>query len=92
MPDVRLSKGAALAETFTMRRVDVLLVDVVQRLGVDYPELPYGVISGCVEAVHHTRVPGPRDDVVAAVQQIEVAARADIDRLIAGMAVAEADA
>jgi hypothetical protein len=92
VPGIRLSKGAALAESFTMRRVDVLLVGVVKQLGVEYPELDYGVISGCVEAVHHARIPRPDEDVIAAVGQIEVAARADIDRLVAGLAVAQADA
>ena len=71
---------------FVLRRIDVLLVDLVQRLGVEYPELLYGEIARCVDAVRGPRECPPDVDVADVVDAVELAVRVDLDRMRAAQA------
>jgi hypothetical protein len=74
-------------EPFVPRRIDLLLVDLVQQLGSDYPELPYGLVARCVDVARRSADTwlAPIEDAEPAevVVVIEEAARADLDQICA---------
>ena len=73
-----------MAEPFLIRRTDVLLVDLVQALDRDYPELPYGLVARCVDAARRsTDARRPDDEAVEAVALVERVAREDLDQICA---------
>jgi hypothetical protein len=76
-----------LSEPFVPRRIDVLLVDLVQRLGGDFPELPYGLVARCVDvarrSVDHWLAPIDEAEPAEVVVIIEEAARADLEQICA---------
>jgi hypothetical protein len=80
-----------LPEPFVPRRIDVLLVDLVQQLGGDYPELPYGLIARCVDvarrSVDHWLAPIEDAEPAEVAVVIEQAARADLDQICAAAPV-----
>jgi hypothetical protein len=69
---------------FVLRRVDVLLLDLVEQLAADYPEVPIGVISRCVDAARGAVDPLQRD-AVASVAKLEKVVRDDLDRIVASL-------
>jgi hypothetical protein len=79
-----------MSEPFVPRRIDVLLVDLVQQLDRDYPELSYGLVACCVDVARRSTDTwlAPIEDAEPAevVVVIEEAARADLDQICAGMA------
>ncbi|HET7311662.1 MAG TPA: hypothetical protein VFJ17_10090 [Mycobacteriales bacterium] len=78
-----------MPEPFVPRRIDVLLVDLVQQLGVDFPELPYGLVARCVDvarrSVDHWLAPIEDAEPSEVVVVIEEAARADLEQICATM-------
>lgn len=74
-----------MAASFAISRLDLLLIDVVQRLGDEYPGVPYGVVARCVEAARHLRVPDV-EDVATLVGRIEASARADVEQMLTSLA------
>lgn len=81
-----------MSEPFVPRRTDVLLVDLVQRLGGDYPELPYGLVARCVDVARrsadHWLAPIEDSEPTEVVLVIEDAARADLDQICATLPAA----
>lgn len=81
-----------MSEPFVPRRIDVLLVDLVQRLDADYPELPYGLVARCVDvarrSVDHWLAPIEDAEPAEVTVVIEEAARADLDQIRATMPAA----
>src|SRR3954462_15272443 len=79
-----------MAEPFLIRRIDVLLVDLVQELDREYPELPYGLVARCVDVARRSTDTRPRDDeavdAVALVEQAAREARAGICKTLQGEA------
>jgi hypothetical protein len=78
-----------LSEPFVPRRIDVLLVDLVQQLDGDFPELPYGLVARCVDVarrtVDHWLAPIEDAEPAEVVLVIEEAARADLEQICATM-------
>jgi hypothetical protein len=78
-----------MAEPFVFRRIDVLLVDLVQALDRDYPELPYGLVARCVDVARRVVDKRSSDDqasqLVAVVEQV---AREDLDMICASVKAA----
>ena len=76
-----------MPERFVPRRIDVLLVDLVQQLGREYPELPYGLIARCVDVARrsadHWLAPIEDAEPAEVALIIEEAARADLDQICA---------
>lgn len=74
-----------MPETFVPRRIDVLLVDLVQQLGAEFPELPYGLIARCVDvarrSVDHWLAPIEEAEPREVLGVIEDAARADLEQI-----------
>jgi hypothetical protein len=79
-----------VAEPFLLRRIDVLLVDLVQELDLEYPELPYGLVARCVEVAGRqvSRQPSPSDDLTGIVAAVAAAAREDLNRICASVPAA----
>jgi hypothetical protein len=81
-----------LSERFIPRRIDVLLVDLVQQLGADYPELPYGLVARCVEvarrSVDHWLAPIEDAEPSEVAHIVEEAARADLEQIRSTLPVA----
>jgi len=69
---------------FVLRRIDVLLLDLVEKLARDYPELPIAVVSRCVDAARHIVDPHQRE-AVASVEKLEKSVRDDLDRIVASL-------
>lgn len=82
---VRRPRRRDLSETFVPRRIDVLLVDLVEQLGRDFPELPYGLVARCVDvarrSVDHWLAPVEEAEPAEVVVVIEEAARADLEQI-----------
>lgn len=78
-----------MSEPFVPRRIDVLLVDLVQQLDGDFPELPYGLVARCVDVarrtVDHWLAPIEDAEPAEVVLVIEEAARADLEQICATM-------
>ena len=73
-----------MAQPFLIRRIDVLLVDLVEALDREYPELPYGLVARCVDVARRSSDARPADDeAVEAVALVERVAREDLDRICA---------
>jgi len=73
-----------MAEPFLIRRIDVLLVDLVEELDREYPELPYGLVARCVDVARRSTDTRPPDnEAVEAVALVEQVAREDLDRICA---------
>ena len=75
-----------MAEPFVIRRVDALLVDLVQALDRDYPEVPYGLVARCVEVARRwvdERAPG--DEMLEVLALVERVARDDLERIRSSM-------
>lgn len=62
-------------------RLDRLLVETVERLGDEFPELPIAVISRCVQAVRAIVQPCAPSDVPALAARVEQTARDDLRRI-----------
>ena len=73
-----------MAHPLFSHRIERLLGDAIERLSDQYPSLPIGVVSRCVEAARAAVPSGPASliDVVAA---IESAARDDLRRISAAI-------
>lgn len=78
-----------MAEPFLLRRVDMLLVDLVQVLDGDYPELSYGLVARCVEVARRSvDANAPDDQALELVTLVERVAREDLERIRASMSAA----
>jgi len=67
-------------------RLDRLLIDVVERLIVEFDYLPPAIVTRCVQAARTTVAPTSIRDVPTMAQQMETLARADLQRLEAALA------
>ncbi|HET6816717.1 MAG TPA: hypothetical protein VFH66_05775 [Mycobacteriales bacterium] len=74
-----------MPEPFVPRRIDVLLVDLVQQLDLDFPEVHYGLIARCVDVARrsadHWLAPIEEAEPTEVVAIIEEAARADLEQI-----------
>jgi hypothetical protein len=78
-----------MAEPFVFRRIDVLLVELVQALDRDYPELPYGLVARCVDVARRVVDKRSSDDQASQlVAVVERVAREDLDMICASVTAA----
>lgn len=59
-------------------RLERLLIETIDRLCDEFPNLPLGIVSRCVEAARVTAPPAVPQDLTESVARIEMLAREDL--------------
>jgi hypothetical protein len=70
-----------VSHPLVVHRFDRVLVDVVERLVVDFVDLPPAIVTRCVHAARTTVAPASVSDIPGMAGQVEALARADLGRL-----------
>lgn len=74
-----------MSHPLVVHRLDRLLIDVVERLVVEFDELPPAIVTRCVQAARTTLAPATVSDIPVMAEQMETLARADLQRLVAAL-------